>query len=187
MFISNDTILKLSEKYGNPKEVSFEYEISEDEYNLIKSSQKKGREHDVTLYIIKENKIIVIAKHFYPKELYRAPSGGINPGEDFIVGAKREALEETGCTIQFDKFLLKTNVQFKQKNSNKVIKWYSYVFQARYVDGNFEFTDRDEIREVAVVELEQFEKFSQIMRASSIGGLHYRAALHDEVKELLQI
>ena len=72
------------------------------------------------MYIIKENKIIVVAKHFYPKGLFRAPSGGINVGEDFIDGAKREALEETGCEIEISKFLLKTNVQFKQKNSDNL-------------------------------------------------------------------
>ena len=132
MFIPQETIRNLSEKFGQPKEVAFEIEISEDEFDFIKSTQKKGREHDVTLYIIKDKKIIVVAKHFYPKGLYRAPSGGINPGEDFETGAKREALEETGCEIAFEKFLIKTHVQFKQINSDKILNWYSYVFQAKY-------------------------------------------------------
>ncbi len=187
MFIKEETIQQLSEQFGQPKDISFEFEVSEDEYNRIKSSQKKGREHDVTLYIVKDKKIIVIAKHFYPKGLFRAPSGGINPGEDFVEGAKREALEETGCEIKFEKFLLKTHVQFKQENSDKVIDWYSYIFQAKYISGDFKFTDTKEIREVALVELEQFEKYSETMRASSVGGLHYRAALHDEVKTLLKL
>lgn len=187
MFIKKETIQQLSEQFGQPKDMFFEFDVSEKEYNGIKSSQKNGREHDVTLYIVKDKKIIVIAKHFYPQGLFRAPSGGINPGEDFVKGAKREAREETGCEIQFEKFLLKTNIQFKQTESDKVINWHSYIFQAKYISGKFEFTDTKEIREVALVDLEQFEKYSETMRASSVGGLHYRAALHDEVKKLLEL
>ena len=111
---------------------------------------------------------------------------GISEGEYFITGAKREALEETGCEIAFDKFILHTHVQFKQKNSDKLIDWYSYVFQADYVSGDFKFTDKHEIREVALVDIKEFEKYSATMRASDVGGLHYRAALHDEVAKLLQ-
>ncbi len=187
MFIKEETIQQLSKQFGQPKDVSFEFKVSEKEYNGIKSSQKKGREHDVTLYIVKDKKIIVIAKHFYPQGLFRAPSGGINPGEDFVEGAKREAREETGCEIQFENFLLKTYVQFIQKNSDKIINWHSYIFQAKYISGNFEFTDTNEIREVALVDIKHFEKFSETMRASEIGGLHYRAALHDEVKKLIKL
>ncbi len=67
MFITNEIIQGLSEKFGKPKKVAFEFEVSKDEYNRIKSSQKNGREHDVTLYIIKDKKLIVIAKHFLSK------------------------------------------------------------------------------------------------------------------------
>ena len=185
MFISEDTIKDLSQKFGRPKEVSFEFDVTEEEYDRIKSSQKNGREHDVTLYILKDDKLIVIAKHFYPKGLFRAMSGGINLGEDFITGAKREALEETGCKININAFILKTHVQFKQIDSDNIINWYSYVFQASYLSGDFKFTDKHEIREVDLVDIKQFDSYSQIMRASEIGGLHYRAALHDEVKTLL--
>ena len=185
MYINRDIIQKLIEQYSQPKIFSCSYEISEDEYDRIKSSQKNGRAHDVTLYIKKDDKYIVIAKHFYPQGLFRAPSGGINVGEDFIEGAKREVLEETGCQVEIKKFLLQTHVQFQQIDSDKSIDWHSYVFLAEYISGDFKFTDKNEIREVAVVPLEKFDQFSKTMRATSIGGLHYRADLHDAVKELL--
>ena len=185
MFITESTIKSLKDKYGQPETATFEFAVSDDEYKTISGSQKHGRKHDVTLYIIKDDQIIVIAKHFYPPDLYRAPSGGINPGEDFIAGAKREAFEETGCNIKIEKFILETNVNFLNKNNN--ISWNSYVFQARYIDGDFKFTDHHEIREVRLASPIEFETFSKIMRSSSIGGLHYRAALHDRVKPLLSI
>ena len=36
-------------------------------------------------------------------------------------------------------------------------------------------------------DLSEFDRFSQIMRDMPVGGLHYRAALHDTVKDLLVI
>jgi len=185
MFIDEATIAGLKDQYGQPEHDDFKYSISEDEQKVITGSQKNGRKHDVTLYIIKDEQIIVIAKHFYPPNLFRAPSGGVELGEDFIVGAKREALEETGCKIEIESFLLETSVNFINKG-NKVA-WNSYVFQARYLSGDFQFTDHNEIREVRMADLKEFETFSKIMHSSTIGGLHYRAALHDAVKPLLDI
>ncbi len=190
MFITDSTIKSLKNQYGNPKFESFQFEISDREEKIIRGSQKNGRKHDVTLYIIKDDQIIVIAKHFYPPDLFRAPSGGVELGEDFIAGAKREALEETGCEIEIETFLLETSVKFNKKGdeiAGNEIAWSSYVFQAKYLSGDFQFTDHKEIREVRLVKIEEFESFSNIMRSSSIGGLHYRAALHDTVKPLLDI
>lgn len=185
MFIKQSTIESLKDIYGNPELASFRVDVIEKEFNRIRMSQKNGRKHDVTIYIIKDDKIIVISKHFYPLGLFRAPSGGVNPGEDFIDGAKREALEETGCEIEIEKFLLETSVNFIYKKDK--IAWSSYVFQAKYLKGDFKFTDHNEIREVRMATLEEFETFSKIMRSTAMGGLHYRAALHDTVKPLLDI
>ena len=187
MFIKTDTIQNLINKYGQPELRSFRFKVSPDEFEIIKGSQKNGRKHDVTLYTLKDDKIIVIAKHFYPAGMFRAPSGGINLGEDFEQGAKREALEETGCEIMLKHFLLMNNVTFyMQDKPDKQIEWVSYIFQADYLSGDFQFTDKHEIREVHLATLKEFENYSKTMRSTNIGGLHYRAALHDEVKKLLK-
>lgn len=187
MFITPDIIERIASEYGQPVEESFSIPTTEKEYDRIKSSQKNGREHDVTLYIKKDDKFIVIAKHFYPPKMFRSMSGGINPGEDFESGAKREAMEETGCEIELKRFLLKTNVSFFIENDpdNREIIWHSFVFLADYVSGDFNFTDKHEIREVKLATLDDFESFKQIMLSLDLSGLHYRAALHDKVKELL--
>jgi len=186
MFIESETINKLKEKYGCPKTADFEIPVGRDEYNRIKNSQKNKRQHDVTLYIEKEGKWVVIAKHFYPPGMYRAPSGGINPDEDFIEGAKREALEETGCNIELISFLLIANVTFfVSGNPHEKIEWNSYVFHAKYISGDFNFTDIKEIKEVKLAELDEFENYKKIMLEQNIGGLRYRAGLHDKVKTLI--
>ena len=188
MFVSDETIEKLVGQFGTPQRAEFLLPVGLEEFEMIRSSQKHDRSHDVTLYIFKGNKVVVIAKHFYPPGMYRAPSGGINPGEDFEAGAKREAREETGCDIKLEKFLLVSNVTFELvPRDGRRIDWTSYVLRASYVSGDFDFSDKREIKETRLADLKEFENFSQIMRQQSIGGLHYRAALHDRGKQLLSL
>lgn len=188
MFLESGVIDKLKQKYGVPQEASFLIPVDLKEFERIKASQKHERSHDVTVYIVKDGKIVVIAKHFYPPGMFRAPSGGIHPGEEFEDGAKREALEETGCEIRLERFLLVSKVVFELvPRDGRTIEWTSYVFQAQYVSGDYQFTDTREIREVRMAELSEFEEFSKIMRRMPIGGLHYRAALHDKVKQYIEL
>jgi len=190
MFVTENMIADMAARYGQPERAGFRYELPADQFGRIRASQKHGRNHDVTVYIRKGDDFVVIAKHMYPPELFRAPSGGLRPGEPFLDGVNREITEETGCTVELERFLLRTAVSFVRgedgsSSGNAVIEWRSLVFLARYISGDFRFTDHQEIREVRLATLDEFENFSRIMRATDIGGLHYRAALHDTVKRLL--
>lgn len=185
MFVEDNVIQAMVDRYGEPEMADFEIESSDEEVARIKSSQKNGRDHDVTVYAFKDDHVIVIAKPFYPPGMYRAPSGGIDPGEDFELGAKREMREETGCEIELQKFLLMTKVAFVSESDR--VDWRSFVFQARYVSGDFEFTDTNEIREVKLATLDEFTEYAKIMRRLDLGGLKYRAALHERVEPLLEL
>ena len=176
-------IARMADRYGRPHAREFHFEVPQREIERIRSSQKNGRNHDVTLYIRKDGQIVVIAKHFYPPGMYRAPSGGLHPGEDLETGIAREVREETGCSINLDRFLLQTAVRFS--NEHDSVFWRSFVFLADYQSGDFQQTDKHEIREVRLADWSEFESFGRIMRSLDIGGLHYRAALHEAVAELL--
>jgi len=176
-------IAEMAKQYGLPEHKQFHFSVTQSEFNRIRSSQKHDRNHDVTLYVRKGDKVIVIAKHFYPPGLYRAPSGGLQPGESFVEGINREIAEETGCAVALDRFILQTAVDFSHDNQN--IFWRSFIFLADYIEGDFQFTDKHEIREVRLVDWSNFETYGHIMRQTDIGGLHYRAALHDSVIELI--
>jgi 8-oxo-dGTP pyrophosphatase MutT (NUDIX family) len=171
-------------RYGQPEEASFEIPVPEEEFRFIRSTQRNGRRHDVTVYAFKADEVIVIAKHFYPPGMYRAPSGGIAPGESFEEGTAREMMEETGTQIMLERFLLQSHVTFTSPLGD--IPWVSFVFQAQYLAGDFRFTDTREIREVRTARLEEFIEFGKIMRTLDKGGLHYRAALHETVAPLLR-
>jgi len=183
-YVTEEMIAAMVVRYGKPYERSYRLDVTAKEVARIRSSQKDGRNHDVTLYVSKGDHLLVMAKHIYPPGLYRAPSGGLKPGESFDDGIAREIAEELGCRIELDRFLLRTRARFE--NSGDSVDWRSFVFLAHYVEGDFNYTDHDEIREVASVPWSDFEKFGRMMRATDLGGLHYRALLHETVVELLR-
>jgi 8-oxo-dGTP pyrophosphatase MutT (NUDIX family) len=183
VFVTDDMIAAMAAQFGSPARRAFHFEVTRREYDRIRSSQKHGRNHDATLYVLKDDRVVVIAKHFYPPGLYRAPSGGLHPGESFADGIAREMREEIGCVIGLDRFLMQTEASFAVDSD--VLKWRSFVFLAHYVSGDFAYTDKDEIREVRLADWCEFTEYGRIMRTLDIGGLHYRAALHEAAVDLM--
>ena len=187
MFVTEAMIGEMERRYGAPGLRRFDISATKKELDRIRSSQKDGRNHDVTLYIEKDERLIVTAKHPYPPGLFRAPSGGLHPGESFLDGINREAQEETGCVIKLGRFLLRTSVYFADEDDpHNTVFWRSFIFSAKYVSGDFAYTDHHEISDVRLAEWSEFTTFGRIMRQSDSAGLHYRAALHESVANLLQ-
>ena len=52
--------------------------------------------------------------------------------------------------------------------------------------GDFQFTDHEEIREVRLADWSEFATFGRIMRQTNMGGLHYRAVMHEELESVLR-
>lgn len=187
MFITDEMVREIERRFGQPEIREFVLPATKTELERIRSSQKAGRDHDVTLYIEKNGQLIVISKHPYPAGLFRAPSGGLHPGESFLDGINREAHEETGCEIEVTRFILRTAVKFKNESDrHDIVPWRSFVFSARYLRGDFKYTDHHEISAVRLADWSEFETFGGIMRQSDSAGLHYRAEMHEVVAELLQ-
>jgi 8-oxo-dGTP pyrophosphatase MutT (NUDIX family) len=170
-----NTLKYIEQRFGIPRELSMSFPMNPSEFENLRDSMKDGRNSDVTLFIFKDNKIIVIAKPWYPKGLYRAPSGGLRPDEDLELCAIREAYEETGAKIELEKYILRIYVTFTS-NENKV-NWTSHVFTARYLSGDLKPVDTREIREVSLLSLDELVALKEKLLESDSGGLHYRAAL----------
>ena len=164
--------------FGLPDRLQLVQPAQQAEIDRIRRSMKRGRDHDVTLFITKDDGFIFIAKPFYPPGLFRAPSGGVHPDEHFIDGAKREAREETGVEIELEHFLLHIGVCF-QSEIDKV-NWTSYIFKARYLSGEIDPQDKYEISAARLVHPDEIPKFRELMLQSSNAGLRYRAYLTDE-------
>ena len=166
---------EIEKKYGTPRELTMSFPMNRSEFKMLKDSMRDGRNSDATLFIFKEDKVIVIAKPWYPEGLYRAPSGGIKPGEDMELSAKREAYEETGAEIELEKYILRIRVTFTRGSEKE--KWTSHVFTARYVSGDLKPIDTREIKKVALLSLGELSALKEKLLAQDSGGLAYRAAL----------
>jgi 8-oxo-dGTP pyrophosphatase MutT (NUDIX family) len=180
MYVTAEAIREVEEKYGEPSEVVLAYEMTPIEFDMVRRSQKFGRAHDVTLFIIEDERIVVIKKPMYPPGAYRAPSGGITPGERFEEGAIREAYEETGLHVSLEKYILRALVKFTSVGD--VIDWTSHVLTAKPVGGILQPIDTHEIVEARLATVDELSgSIRQAMLASGSTGLTYRAELNDLV------
>jgi ADP-ribose pyrophosphatase YjhB (NUDIX family) len=184
MYVSDETIADLEERYGSPEVIHLRRAMIDLEFDLLLRSMKQDRAHDVTLFIFKGSDLVAIRKHMHPEGVYRAPSGGVTPGEDFERGALREAYEETGATVELQQYILRVHVVFT--HAGQEVPWTSHVFTADYVSGELKPIDTREIAEVKLVSLEELQGgIRENLLATGSGGLAYRVDLTDKVMELL--
>lgn len=184
MYITAESIRELEEKFGIPDELDLAYDMTEREFEMVRASQKHGRAHDVTLFILIDGRVVVIKKPMYPPGAYRAPSGGIDPGEQFEMGALREALEETGLTIKLERYLIRARVQFSHQA--RLINWTSHVFTATRISGELQPIDTHEIAEARLASpSELMGEIRDALLKSGSTGLRYRSELNDYVMQKL--
>ena len=76
--ISVDDLESLKQKYGEPVVHEFVADFLEFECRLVKQTEAKGRLHDVSCFIRRDDgDFVVIQKPQYARTgIYRAPSGG---------------------------------------------------------------------------------------------------------------
>lgn len=178
MHITAEELKKIEQMYGQPAELELEIEMREDEFKLLKDSMKDGRSHDVTLFILIDDKAVVIQKPIHPPGVYRAPSGGVSPGESIEEGARREALEETGLEIELERYLLRAKPTFIHEGER--VSWTSYVFLAKRLKGELKPQDTREIKEARLVTVKELQAdIRDRLIESGSGGLLYRAHLTD--------
>lgn len=179
MYVPESEIAALERRYGRPKKCVWRQEISPEEMRLVLASRKYGRAHDVTFFIFDElGRVVLIRKPFFPAGVYRAPSGGIRPGEDFEEGALREAYEETGLRIELEKYLLRIRVAFTCGET--VQQWTSHVFSARKVAGELGPIDKVEVAEVRYDTVERLQSVIRDKLLETGKGLfEYRVRLTD--------
>ena len=186
MYITSTMIAEAEQRFGVPDVVAFAYEMKPNEFEAVRRSQKHGRAHDVTVFILVGERIAVIRKPMYPEGAYRAPSGGVAPGERFEVGAVREAREETGLAVILEKYLLRARVRFTC--GPLTIAWTTHVLTARpdpdgpaiSAETDLHPEDTHEVAEARLATVAELtgEIRNALLRARST-GLRYRVDLTD--------
>jgi 8-oxo-dGTP pyrophosphatase MutT (NUDIX family) len=180
-YVTPEMINEMRDRYGNPRHLSMSYEILPSEMEMVRGSRKNARNHDITMFIFHDrsySKFAAIAKHMFPQGVFRAPSGGANPGESLQEAALREAMEETGLEIVLDRFILLINAHFT--TGAEAEDWRSLVFTAFCQDGELNPIDKLEVREAIWLSVDELQgPVRRKLLETGMGLFAYRVALHD--------
>ena len=177
MHIREDTLAPLREQFGEPVELPWEGEISDAEWSI--ATHNPDRNHDVTLFILDPSRrLALIRKPPFAAGVWRPPGGGVHPGEDFVAGAVREALEETGLRVELRRYLVATRALFH--NAGRELPWRTHVFLAETEDEELAPEDPGEIEAARWGTLEELAgPLRERLLATGRAFWRYRVALHD--------
>ncbi len=194
MHITDEVLAAVAAVYGQPLEMQVGAAMVEREFVVTHATVRKRRNHDVTLFITPPgaaDSFVVIQKWNHQPGVWRAPSGGVDVGEDFVVGAVREGYEETGLSIRLERYLLRLKARFTcQLASGQLeqLDWVSHVCTASVLpeSGPLQAIDTHEIKAVRVATVAELQSsIRAALLAAPVGGLHYRALLTDLTLALL--
>jgi 8-oxo-dGTP pyrophosphatase MutT (NUDIX family) len=184
--VTAEVLARAEALLGSPAERVWRYPIRPQEMQMVVSSTRgQTRLHDVTLFIFNPaGQIALIRKHGYPPGAWRAPGGGVAPGEPFIDGAAREALEETGLSVTLTRYLLRVKVLFTCGELEQ--PWTTHVVIAQAGEGEPVTRDPKEIESVAWGSVADLcGPIARAMLTAGSGLFTYRVAIHREVARLL--
>lgn len=187
MYVTEEVIAALEARYGRAQVRRVDAAFTAREVELLDYCLIRGRAHDVTLLIHQHgslDRFAVIRKPSYPPEIFRPPSGGVEAAEDFVSGAQREALEETGLSVRLERYLLRVNARFTC--DGKIRPWTTHVFSA--VTDEEEIAPRD-LHEIAegrwATVAEIYGDLRTAMLRTGSAGFSYRVMLQDTALDLL--
>ena len=177
MHVDESTLGPLRQRFGPPVELPWEGEISDVEWAI--ATHNPVRAHDATLFILDPaQRLALIRKPQFAAGIWRPPGGGIHPGEDFVAGAAREALEETGLRVELRRYLVASRALFH--NSGRELAWRTHVFLADTRDEVLAPDDRGEIEAARWGTLEELSgPLRNRLLATGRAFWRYRVALHD--------
>lgn len=182
--VTDEVLAPLRERFGAPAGLAWHGEISARELAL--ATYNPRRTHDVTLFILDpDDRIALIRKPHFAEGVWRPPGGGVKPGEEFVAGAEREALEETGLRVRLERYLVASRATFV--HDGRALLWRTHVFLARTEDAELEPRDPEEIagaRWGTVPELAG--PLRERLLATGHAFWRYRVALHDAALDALR-
>ena len=182
MYLTEAMLASAAERWGEPRRLALSFEISPRERALIHSTSQPDRVHDITFFIEHDGRFALITKPSFPPGVWRAPSGGLHPGEDLEAGAKREALEETGLAIALERYLLRIDARFTLGEA--VEPWRTHVFLARTDSADLDPRDAREIRAAKWATREEIQgPIRAALLATGYPLFRYRVALTDATFE----
>jgi ADP-ribose pyrophosphatase YjhB (NUDIX family) len=183
MHLTEAILAPLRERYGEPARLAWEGEIDEREHALATYNPK--RMHDVTLFILNDERLALIRKPHFEPGIWRPPGGGIKEGEDFVDGVKREALEETGLDVELQRYLVDADARFLYEPND--VPWRTHVFLATTTGDSLAPQDTEEIAAARWGTLAELAgPLRERLLATGRAFWRYRVALHDAALEQIE-
>jgi ADP-ribose pyrophosphatase YjhB (NUDIX family) len=181
--VTEEILAPLRVRYGNPVQLEWAGEISEREHSL--ATYNPARMHDVTLFILDpDDRVALIRKPHFEAGVWRPPGGGIKPGEDFTLGALREAFEETGLRVRLERYLVDARAHFVHEPYD--VPWRTHVFLALTDGANLDPQDAEEIAGARWGTLAELAgPLRERLLATGHAFWRYRVALHDAALQAL--
>jgi ADP-ribose pyrophosphatase YjhB (NUDIX family) len=183
MHVDEAILAPVRERYGTPVVLEWDGEISDIEWTI--ATHNPSRTHDVTLFILDPaERLALIRKPHFAADVWRPPGGGIKPGEDFTAGALREALEETGLRVELRRYLVASQVVFR--NAGRELPWQTHVLLAETRDTELAPEDPEEIADARWGTLAELAgPLRDRLLAEDRAFWRYRVALHDAALSVL--
>ena len=180
--VDEAVLAPLRARYGEPVTLEWEGEISEREHSL--ATYNPDRAHDMTLFILNGERLALIRKHDFEPGIWRPPGGGVKPGEDFVAGVQREALEETGLRVELQRYLVDATAHFVYVPHD--VPWRTHIFLATTDDDVLAPRDTEEIQAARWGTLPELSApLRERLLATGRAFWRYRVALHDAAAEAL--
>jgi len=175
--VGETTLAAVRARLGQPVELDWGGEISAGEWAIATHNTK--RTHDVTLVILDPSRrLALIRKPHFAADVWRPPGGGVKPGEDFVAGAIREALEETGLHVELTRYLVASRALFS--NAGRELRWRTHVVLAETTEEELAPADVEEIAAARWGTLEELAgPLRERLLATGRAFWRYRVALHD--------
>jgi ADP-ribose pyrophosphatase YjhB (NUDIX family) len=177
MHVGDAVLEPLRARFGTPAELRWEGDVTDAEWSI--ATYNPTRTHDVTLFILDPaQRLALIRKPQFAADVWRPPGGGIRPGEDFVAGAVREALEETGLRVELRRYLVDSAAVFR--NRGRELAWRTHLFLADTADEHLAPGDPDEIAGARWGTLDELAgPLRERLLATGGAFWRYRVALHD--------
>jgi ADP-ribose pyrophosphatase YjhB (NUDIX family) len=176
MHLDETALTPVRQRYGEPELLDWEGAISRREHALV--TYDPHRAHDVTLFILNGERLAMIRKPHFEDGIWRPPSGGVKPGEDFVAGVQREAFEETGLRVELQRYLVAATARFRYQDYE--VPWRTHVFLATTEDETLVPHDTTEIEAARWGTLPELSgPLRERLLATGRALWRYRVALHD--------
>jgi ADP-ribose pyrophosphatase YjhB (NUDIX family) len=174
--VDEAVLARVRTRFGDPVVLDWTGEVSDPELAMI--TYNPSRRHDVTLFVVNDDRLALIRKPHFPAGVWRTPGGGVKPGEDFVVGVAREAHEELGVKIEPTRYLVEARAVFRF--ANQAVSWRTHVLAATTVDEHLAPLDTEEIAEARWgTAAELAGPIRERLLATGRALWRYRVALHD--------